>query len=184
MPEETRERIVEAAYEVLARDGYDATSVKDIAAAAGVAPGLVHYYFKSKEELVLAAIAWACRDHAQPAGGSPEEQALNAFARSREELSGPREFQRLLFDMFGVGMHNPAVAEALRRFLREERDQIERLAREVLAQRENRSPDDVAAIAAAVWGGIFGIHLQSLVDPELDAEAAMDAFTRMVMTST
>ncbi|HEX6349038.1 MAG TPA: helix-turn-helix domain-containing protein [Candidatus Dormibacteraeota bacterium] len=198
MPEETRERIVSAAYEVLARDGYDTTTVKDIAAAAGVAPGLVHYYFKSKEELVLAAIAWACHDHAQPVGGSPEEQALNAFARSREELSGPREFHRLLFDMFGVGMHNPAVAEALRRFLRQERDQIERLAREVLALRktggmDNGGPreiadfvgvDDVPAIAAAVWGGIFGIHLQSLVDPELDAQAAMDAFTRMVMTST
>jgi len=198
MPEETRERIVEAAYQVLAREGYDATSVKDIAAAAGVAPGLVHYYFKTKEDLVLAAIAWACRDHAQPEGGSPEEQALNAFARSKAELSGPREFQRLLFDMFGVGMHNAAVADALRRFVREDRTQIERLAREVLAQRRTRSPEnrgpreiadfmgieEVPAIAAAVWGGIFGIYLQSLVDPELDAEAAMDAFARMVMTST
>jgi AcrR family transcriptional regulator len=184
MPEETRERIVEAAYQVLAREGYDATSVKDIAAAAGVAPGLVHYYFKTKEDLVLAAIAWACRDHAQPEGRSPEEQALNAFASSKAELSGPREFQRLLFDMFGVGMHNAAVADALRRFVREDRAQIERLASEVLAQRETRSPDEVPAIAAAVWGGIFGIYLQSLVDPELDAEAAMDAFARMVMTST
>ena len=117
---------------------------------------------------------------------------------AKAELSGPREFQRLLFDMFGVGMHNAAVADALRRFVREDRTQIERLAREVLAQRRTRSPEnrgpreiadfvgieEVPAIAAAVWGGIFGIYLQSLVDPELDAEAAMDAFARMVMTST
>ena len=95
-------------------------------------------------------------------------------------------------------MHNAAVADALRRFVREDRTQIERLAREVLAQRRTRSPEnrgpreiadfvgieEVPAIAAAVWGGIFGIYLQSLVDPELDAEAAMDAFARMVMTST
>ena len=163
-----------------------------------MAAGLVHYYFRTKEDLVLAAIEWACRDYGQPEGGSPEEQALNAFARSRAELSGPREFHRLLFDMFGVGMHNPAVAEALRRFVREDRALIERLAREVLAQRlnhgsENRGPREIAdfvgfeevpAIAAAVWGGIFGIYLQSLVDPDLDAGAAMDAFARMVMTST
>ena len=154
MPEETRERIVEAAYQVLAREGYDATSVKDIAAAAGVAPGLVHYYFKTKEDLVLAAIAWACRDHAQPEGGSPEEQALNAFARSKAELSGPREFQRLLFDMFGVGMHNAAVADALRRFVREDRTQIERLAREVLAQRRTRSPENRGPREIADFVGI------------------------------
>lgn len=184
MPEETRDRIVQAAYDVLAREGYDATSIKDIAAAAGVAPGLVHYYFKSKEDLVLSAIDWACRDHIRPSGLSPEQQAMDGFAKSRAELSGGREFQRLLFDMFGIAMHNPAVAEALRRFVRQDRAQIERLAREVLAQRENRSPDEVPAIAAAVWGGIFGIYLQSLVDPELDAGGAMDAFARMVMTST
>jgi len=184
MPEQTRERIVEAAYQVLAREGYDATSVKDIALAAGVAPGLVHYYFKAKEDLVVAAISWACKDHSEPDGRSPEEQALNAFAGSKAELAGPREFYRLLFDMFGVGMHNPAVADVLRRFVRDDRARIERLAHEVLALRENRGAEAVPAIAAAVWGGVFGIFLQSLVDPELDAGAAMDAFARMVMTST
>jgi AcrR family transcriptional regulator len=199
MPEETRERIVQAAYEVLAREGYDATSIKDIAAAAGVAAGLVHYYFKNKEDLVLAAIEAACLGHVEASDLPPKQQARDAFARSRQELSGGRDFHRLLFDMFGVGMHNAAVAEALRRFLSQDRAQIERLARDVLAQRESRSPDDhptkpailrgprideVLAIAAAVWGGIFGIYLQSLVDPELDAEGAMDAFSRMVMTST
>ena len=180
----TRQRIVEAAYQVLARQGYDATSVKDIAAAAGVAPGLVHYYFKTKEDLVLAVIEWACAKNAEPAGVSPEERARDAFAGARSMVTGPREVQRLLFDMFGVGMHNPAVAEALRRFLCDERAYIERLSREVLAQREDRSPDDVPAIAAAVWAGIWGICLQSLLDPDLDAGAALDAFARMVMTST
>jgi len=184
MPEETRDRIVQAAYEVLAREGYDATSIKDIAAAAGVAAGLVHYYFKSKEDLVLAAIEAACLEQIEASDLPPEQQARDAFAKSRRELSGGREFHRLLFDMFGVGMHNPAVAETLRRFVSQDRAQIERLARDVLAQRETRSSDDVPAIAAAVWGGIFGIYLQSLVDPDLDAEGAMDAFSRMVMTST
>jgi len=185
MPEVTRDRIVEAAYEALAEQGYDATSVKDIAGRAGVAPGLVHYYFRTKEDLVLAAIEWGCQGYAGgPTAGTPEEQALDAFARSRRHLDEGRRFHRLLFDLFGVGMHNPAVAEALRRFVGQDRAHIEQLAREVLAQRENRSPDEVPAIAAAVWGGIFGVYLQSLIDPELDARAAIDAFARMVMTST
>ncbi len=185
MPGGTRKRIVEAAYEVLAREGYDATSIKDIAAAAGVAAGLVHYYFRSKEDLVLAAIEWGCQGYAaNPGGGTPEEVAMDALGQARRDLSEHRDFHRLLFDMFGVGMHNPAVAEALRQFLHSERAHIEQLAREMLAQRENRSPDDVPAIATAVWGGIFGIYLQSLIDPDLDAGAAIDAFGRMVMTST
>src|SRR5215468_1196514 len=80
---ETRERIVEAAERVLARDGYAATSVKDIAAEAGVAPGLVHYYFKTKDELVVAAVTHACESLRQPITGDPTEVALAGFAKAK-----------------------------------------------------------------------------------------------------
>jgi AcrR family transcriptional regulator len=45
------ERIRDAALEGFARDGVAATSMRDVAAAAGVSPGLVQHYFPSKAAL-------------------------------------------------------------------------------------------------------------------------------------
>lgn len=52
--EETRERIVDAALRLFREKGFDETTMRDIAAAAGVATGAAYYYFRSKEELVMA----------------------------------------------------------------------------------------------------------------------------------
>jgi AcrR family transcriptional regulator len=53
----TRQAILEAARGVFARSGYDRATIRDIAAAAGVDPALVHHYFGSKEGLFVAALA-------------------------------------------------------------------------------------------------------------------------------
>ena len=47
----TYERILAAALEGFARNGVKATSIRDVAAAAGVSPGLVQHYFPSKAAL-------------------------------------------------------------------------------------------------------------------------------------
>lgn len=47
----SRERILGAALEVFAAKGYEAASISDVTAAAGVSRGLVSYYFATKEHL-------------------------------------------------------------------------------------------------------------------------------------
>ncbi|MFI8290746.1 TetR family transcriptional regulator [Streptomyces sp. NPDC085614] len=51
-----RERILEAARAQFAERGYDKTSVRGIAKAAGVDAALVHHYFGTKDEVFAAAI--------------------------------------------------------------------------------------------------------------------------------
>jgi AcrR family transcriptional regulator len=48
---ETQERIIDAALEGFASEGVAATSIRDVASAAGVSPGLVQHYFPSKAAL-------------------------------------------------------------------------------------------------------------------------------------
>ncbi|HEV7573933.1 MAG TPA: TetR family transcriptional regulator [Thermoanaerobaculia bacterium] len=55
--EETRERILDAALSLFRQRGFDETTMRDIAAEAGVATGAAYYYFRSKEELVMAFYA-------------------------------------------------------------------------------------------------------------------------------
>ncbi|WP_431974682.1 TetR family transcriptional regulator [Micromonospora haikouensis] len=52
----TREAILDAARAAFAQRGFDAASIRSIAAAAGVDPALVHHYFGGKDQLFLAAM--------------------------------------------------------------------------------------------------------------------------------
>ena len=54
--EERRPQIVEAATQVFIRKGYRKTTMPDIAREAGLSVGGVYWYFKSKDEVVLALL--------------------------------------------------------------------------------------------------------------------------------
>jgi AcrR family transcriptional regulator len=56
--ERTRQRIVEAANRLFYHKGYNRTSFSDVVAAAGVPRGNIYYYFKTKDEILEAAIAY------------------------------------------------------------------------------------------------------------------------------
>ena len=60
--EETRERILQAALEMFHDRGFDSTTMREIAARAGVATGAAYYYFDSKDAIVLAFYDQARRD--------------------------------------------------------------------------------------------------------------------------
>lgn len=52
--EDTRRRIYEAAMELFREKGFEETTMRDIAAKAGVALGATYYYYSSKDAIVLA----------------------------------------------------------------------------------------------------------------------------------
>lgn len=54
--DERRRQIMEAALPVFAEKGFKGTTNRDIAQAAGIAPGLIYWYFKSKEDLFNAIL--------------------------------------------------------------------------------------------------------------------------------
>lgn len=53
--DETRARILAAAHELFATRGFDATTVKDIGAKAGITDAALYYHFRSKREILDAA---------------------------------------------------------------------------------------------------------------------------------
>jgi AcrR family transcriptional regulator len=52
--EETRDRILDAALRLFRERGFEQTTMRDVATEAGVATGAAYYYYRSKEDLVLA----------------------------------------------------------------------------------------------------------------------------------
>jgi AcrR family transcriptional regulator len=55
----TAEAILAAACRVIVRRGVERTRIVDIAREAGTSTGTVHYYFETKDEVLLAALEWA-----------------------------------------------------------------------------------------------------------------------------
>lgn len=87
----TRDKLIYATFRVIARDGLDAASVKAIATEAGVAPGLMHYRFTSKEAALAAAMQrsvdqFAARGAARRAGLPPERQLAAYIADVRDSI--------------------------------------------------------------------------------------------------
>ena len=54
--EDRRSQILQAALKVFADKGFDLATNKDVARAAGITPGLIYHYFKSKRDLLLKAM--------------------------------------------------------------------------------------------------------------------------------
>lgn len=54
--EDRREQIIDAAMRVFAEKGFARATNRDIAHEAGITSGLIYYYFKSKEDLLRAAL--------------------------------------------------------------------------------------------------------------------------------
>jgi AcrR family transcriptional regulator len=92
----SRARIMEAALELFARDGYERTSVKTIARAAGISQGLLYNYFESKDALLRALFEASMED----VGAS--------FAAADAEPDPTRRIERLVRGAFEIVRQNQA----------------------------------------------------------------------------
>jgi AcrR family transcriptional regulator len=84
----TRRRILDAAMELFAQHGYHACSNADVAEAAGLTRGAMLYHFRTREDLVDAAIdhiqerrteAFTSAARSLPQGGEVSDQAIDAY---------------------------------------------------------------------------------------------------------
>ena len=80
--EAAREQIMGHALRLFREHGFDATTMRDVAAGAGVALGLAYYYFPSKEALVAAYY-----DQVQSRHAAMLEEELPRAATLEERLS-------------------------------------------------------------------------------------------------
>lgn len=164
-----RGQIVRAAAAVLGRQGYGETSLKDVAREAGVAPGLLHYYFESKQELLLEVVVRMEREMiddwklAVADIEDPIERIVAALDHAAERCSQRPEFFRLLFDLYNLGLSSPALRVRCAQMWAHFIDEIEAEVRRVLGRLPAYSVVPPRDLAGAIAGAIDGIALSGLV---------------------
>lgn len=108
MDERTR-RIVDAATLLAEQGGFEAVRLRDVAAQADVALGTLYRRFRSKEDLLLAALELALREHEQglhrvpPAGATALERVGAFFAGLTETLCRRPNLARALVRAIASG---------------------------------------------------------------------------------
>lgn len=102
----SREAILDAAEQLFAARGYEATSLQEVGAAAGVSRGTPSYFFRSKAELYRAVLertfgqvrnaVKSGRERALKSGEPPEVVLAGAVGEYFDFISGHPHFVRLL----------------------------------------------------------------------------------------
>src|SRR5215467_5463749 len=177
----TREQIIQAAYRVLAEQGYDAATIKAIAHEAGVAPGLLHYYFASKDELlveVLKDISQRYTESGRQMSATVPAEQLGAAGLNdalQRTLHSPETY-RLRYELFALGLRNPALLPAVRSLLASGRSGISHVVHSAVGERSF----DTGALASILLACFDGLALQRLAEPDFDIESAYRLLSRML----
>lgn len=156
----TRSQIVDAAVRLVARQGFSATSVEDIAAEAKVAKGSVYYNFESKQDILAAALA---------EGG---QRLQDSLATARADLHGRAALDALTTALLSSMQAHPDFAKLMAaEVFRAERAWQETIGavrgitigmfEQVLE--ELRPGEDVSVLAAAMFGAVLLAGLEWLV---------------------
>jgi AcrR family transcriptional regulator len=167
-PTSTRASILAAAAECFAADGFDATSMRHVAAAAGVDPALVRRFFGSKEQLfseVAAALIVPERALAAVTEGTPEaagERLVRYFLSLLGDVSQPGPF----FGLIRSAVTSEHAAGLLRRLL------AEQVLGELAASFHSDTAELGAALAASQLVGLavarYAVRLDALAAASTD----------------
>jgi AcrR family transcriptional regulator len=176
----TRASLREHALRLFREQGYPATTVEQIAAAAEVSPSTFFRYFPTKEDVVIQDDMDA-RLFASFERQPPELGPVAALRASLLEVAAsftPGELEQLR-EAFALQVTVPEI----RARILDETNRMMHLMTEALAKRTGRAPDDLAVrtFAGAVFGAMMSASLPYHQMPEggLDTGVIADMFERI-----
>ena len=150
--------LVEAAFELIAAEGFEGLRTRDVAARAGVNVATLHYYFATKEDLIRAVVERLWEEFvAFGAPTIPARPLSSPLENLRQELVDLERHVRerpatfiVLFEIVLRSLRNPAISAMTRELNTRWENYIETLLIEGVRQRAFRADLDTAATAADI----------------------------------
>jgi AcrR family transcriptional regulator len=164
-PSDAPERILDAAYEVLARDGYAGLTTAKVAAASGQNKALISYYYGSKQGLVAAVarrVSEAITEEVLGGLGDPRtapELVEGLVGGISRVMSRDEGLMRVYFDLASQSVVEVAVGEILLEVKEDYRAILRELVRGVP---NGPRPEDLDGIVVFLIAGLEGLSLERI----------------------
>ena len=178
------QRIVAAMRASVGARGAAGSTFDVVAREAGVSRGLLHYYFGSKERLLVEVVRRDCDERIAALGEAlararSVDEIVQALVASLEAfVKGEPGVQAVLYEMVSASRHSEEIrlelAELYRRWRELLADSLREKEREGVVQLD-ADPESVASILFALGDG-FGLQLSS--DPSWAGEGALEVGVR------
>jgi AcrR family transcriptional regulator len=175
---ETKSGILAAAYSVLSQRGIEQTTIKEVARVAGVAPGLVHYYFASKDVLLQEVLQMAGQRYVsliqQMLTLPPRKLAKELFQEPHTRVAEEPEWYRFRYELLAIGLHNEAIAPSARMMLEKGRECIASMIKRITGT--GADGEDISAVLMSCFDGLA---IQKIIDPAFDIDRAYKTLQKL-----
>jgi AcrR family transcriptional regulator len=181
---EKAQRIIAAMRASVATRGAAGSTFDHVAREAGVSRGLLHYYFGSKERLLVEVVRQDAGARIQSmderlAGAGSVDEVMQALLIGLEEFLGEPGSQAVIYEMLSASRRSDEIRAELAELYRRWRDHMAAALRE--KEREGvvtlqAEPEAVASMLLALGDG-FGI--QVITDPDWNPDAAFQMGVRL-----
>ena len=172
-----RDRLLAAAADRLAAAGAAALSLQDVADAAGVSKGLIHYHFRDREALLVETVDWlaaaAVRRERRALAAPTAAGAVDAVWRWLDAELARGEL-RVLVEL--AGAREERVRAAARSAAEARRDAAAETVVKLFATLSLRPRVEPRMLAEAIVAFIDGLAVQTSLDPATNPRVAFDVF--------
>ncbi len=174
-----RKRLIDAAYKVFVKKGYLNSSIKDIANEAQMTPGLVHYYFKSKEELLLSVQQEIQANYHTKYKGKIEElpSLKDTLLEIKSRSTDNPDWYRWRYEIYSLGIKDTDgnLENQVQSVLKGGRDSLSAPLQQVIGDEKEAS-----ALASIMLACFDGLALQKIVDSDVDMDQAYEVLQEMI----
>jgi AcrR family transcriptional regulator len=180
---EKAQRIVDAMRTSVAARGIAGSTFEHVSREAGVSRGLLHYYFGTKERLLVEVVRRdselrIARLDEPLAGAASVDDVLEVLVASLQDVidNEPGYFV-LLFELFTAGRRNPEIQREVGELFSRSREHVADILRAKESEGVLSLRFDVESTVAYLFGIADGIALQVLSDPDTDFDPVFEAGT-------
>jgi AcrR family transcriptional regulator len=176
-------RIVEAMRSSVARRGISGSTFEHVAREAGVSRGLLHYYFGTKESLLVEVVRRDTEHRIarldEPLGTARTADELIGIlvADLEDSIENEPGFWVLIFELFTAGRRNPEIRREVGELFNRTRAHVAEILRAKQAEGVISPRFDLDAVVGFLFALADGIALQMLSDPERDHAEVITAGT-------
>jgi AcrR family transcriptional regulator len=174
-------RIVDAMRDSVAQRGAAGSTFEHVAREAGVSRGLLHYYFGTKERLLVEVVRRDAelritRLDEMLERAKTVDDVLDVLVSSLTDMiENEPGFFLLLYELFSAGRRNPDIQHEVGQLFERTRSHVGAVLRAKEAEGVLKLRFDAEAVVSYLFAVGDGFALQALSDPKRDNSAALEA---------